>query len=94
MARKKESQTVADLKKYVESKKAILGTQRTMKQLKAGALAKVFVSANIPQEVKEDIAHYSKLYNVELVELDKPNTDVGVMCKKQFPISVLSVLKE
>ena len=54
-------------------------------------LKKVFVSSNCKGEVKKRIKHYCEVGNVELVEMKEANDEIGVICKKPFPISVVSV---
>jgi len=82
-----------DLKKILKSKKIIIGTEKSVKELKRGKLEKIFTSANCPKDVKKDIDHYSKLSDVELVLLEQENDELGVLCKKPFPISVLGLAK-
>lgn len=96
MAKRKKdiSAEVAEIKKLLEKEKVIIGTKETIKQLKLGKIAKVFLSSNTPKEVKEDIEYYSKLGKVEVVKLEQLNVDLGTVCRKPFPISVLSVSRE
>mgnify|MGYP001602334314 CR=1 FL=1 len=82
-----------EITKLVKAKKAVVGTQLTLKFLKEGKLSKVYLSANAPLEVKDDIKTYAAISGVEIVELDVPNDELGVICKKPFPISVLGALK-
>jgi large subunit ribosomal protein L30e len=82
-----------DLKKYLKSEKLVLGTQRVLKNLKTSKLQKVFVSANCPSNVLEDLHKYSKVSKTELVKLDVPNNELGVLCKKPFAVSVIGLLK-
>ena len=84
---------VAELKKLLGTDKLIIGTERTIKLLKTGKLAKVFVSYNVAKQVKEDIEYYSGLSKTEIVETGKSNEELGVICKKPFTISVLGVAK-
>lgn len=67
----------------------IIGTDRTLKNLKTGKLKKVLIANNCKEEIKKDLEYYAKLANVELINLDIPNDEVGLACKKQFSISVL-----
>jgi len=78
-----------DLKKALKEGKLILGTERTMKLIRSGKAHKVFLANNCDKEVKEDIMHYGKLTKVEIKELDLPNEEIGMICKKPFAISVL-----
>ncbi len=83
----------ADIKKILKSKKLVIGTEKTLKNLKRGKASKVYETANSPERIKEDIKQYAKLSKAELIELDVPNDELGVICKKPFSISVLSVAK-
>jgi large subunit ribosomal protein L30e len=83
----------ADIKKMLKSKKLVIGTEKTLKNLKKGNTSKVYLTANCPKSIKDDIKNYAKLNKAELVELNLPNDELGVICKKPFSISVLSVAK-
>ena len=94
MARKVEvGKEVTEIKKALEAGKVIIGTDRTLKYLKLGKLKKVFMSTNCPKRVKDDIEHYGKMAKVDVVSLEQPNDELGVICKKQYSISVLSLPK-
>jgi len=81
-----------DLKEAVKDKKGlVIGTQRTLKRLKMGEIKKVYVSSNCPKDVLDDLEHYSKIYNIPLVKLKENNEELGIICKKPFHISVLSL---
>lgn len=85
--------SIADIKKLVGDKKLVVGTEVAMKSLKQGKVKKVFVSSNCPNNIKEDIMHYAKVFGSEVEVLDVSNEDLGVACKKPFSVSVLSLLK-
>jgi len=74
-----------------EGKGLIFGTHRTLKKLKMGEIKKVYVSSNCPEEVLGDLEHYSKIHNIPLVKLKENNEELGIICKKSFHISVLSL---
>jgi len=93
MAKEKVDKTIKEIRALIESKKAVVGTQETIKNLKLGKVAKVYLTANCPDKLKEDVNYYSKLSKAEVVQLNYPNDELGVVCKKPFSISMLSVLK-
>ena len=78
-----------ELKKLLKEGKAIIGTNRVMKNLKLGRLKEIYVASNCPHDTLDDIKHYSKLYNVKVNELKENNEELGTICKKPFSISVL-----
>lgn len=91
MAVKEMDANISELKKLLKTDKIILGTDRTLKLLKLGSADRVFLSSNCPEEVKKDIEYYAKLSNVPLIHLKQPNDELGILCKKPYPVSVLSV---
>lgn len=82
-----------EIKKFLGSDKILLGTEQTMKALKKGTLAKVFLSKNVPPKVKEDIMHYKELADFSVEELKLSNEELGTLCRKSFPVSVIGLLK-
>ena len=84
---------IDDLKSLLKTKKLIIGTGKTIKNLKLGKLSKVYVSSNCPKNIKEDIHYYCGLSGTDFVQLEETNEDIGIICKKPFFISVASVIK-
>ena len=86
--------TLGDVRTLHEKKRLIIGQERTIKALKSGMIAKVILASNAPKETKADMVYYSALSGIEVVELDKPNEELGATCRKPLPISVIGVRKE
>jgi large subunit ribosomal protein L30e len=84
---------IDDIKKLLKSKNLILGTERTLKNLRIGKLSKVYCSSNCPGQLKADLKYYGELSNTPIIELEQTNEEIGILCKKPFFISVLSVAK-
>lgn len=82
-----------DIRKLLGSEKLIMGAERTIKALRAGTLAKVYLANNVEEETLDDIEQFSNIAGVEIIETGMPNDELGVLCKKPFSISVLGVLK-
>ena len=83
----------AEIKKMLKSGSVVVGTEKTMKNLKLGRVQKVLVSSNCPSSVEKDINYYSGLTGAEVHKLEYPNDELSVICKKPFSISVLAFLK-
>ena len=81
-----------EIKKNLKTKKLVIGTDRSIKNLKLKKLSRVFVSSNTPEELVGDIEHYAKLSGTEVVKLDVPNDELGVQCKKPYSISIIGLL--
>lgn len=85
--------TSAELKKLLKEKKMLIGTERTIKNLKLGKVDKVIITSNCPEKVQKDIKYYADLGKAAILKIRCPNEELGIICKKPFAISVLSTLK-
>ena len=85
--------TSAEIKKILKSGSIIIGTERTIKNLKLGRVQKVLITSNCPLRVEKYISYYAGLSGAEIYKLDYPNDELSVICKKPFSISVLALLK-
>ena len=94
MAKKKEvSEEIKLLKSKVQENKAVIGFETVLKQLKKGKLSQIFLANNCPEKTRGDISHYAKLIDVPLVNLGINNEELGVLCKKNFFISVMGIVE-
>jgi len=80
---------IEKIRALLKDGKLIIGTEKTIKMLRHNKLVKIFLSANCRDVA--DIMHYSELNKTEVVKLKYPNTELGVICKKPFSVSVLGV---
>ena len=93
MAEKAVDKNIVELRKLLKGKGLIIGSERTLKNLRLGKISRVYISSNCALETKDSIEHYSKLSKAEVIKLKYPNDELGILCKKPFSISVLSVMK-
>jgi ribosomal protein L30E len=94
MAKAKTTDVNEEIKKLIATPKVIVGTQRTLKSVRAGKIAKIFLAKNVKETIKSDIESYAKVQgNIEIVTLELGNDELGTMCKKPFAISVLGELR-
>ena len=85
--------TSTEIKKLLKAKSLVIGTENTLKNLKLGRIGRVILSSNCPDKVAEDLGYYAGLSKAETIRVPYPNEELGVICKKPFSISVLSILK-
>ena len=88
-----ERDELNEIKKLLKEGRLNVGTSSTLKKLKQNELEKIWLSSNVPGSVRDDIVNYSNLNNVKVAELGIPNDELGVLCKKQFSVSVASLAK-
>jgi len=86
-------EAISEIKKLLEGGKLVIGSERTLKNLKAGKTGKIFLCTNPDANLKSDLEHYTKVSGVEIVQLDVPNDELGALCKKPYAIQVLSTQK-
>ncbi|RME55351.1 hypothetical protein D6777_00825 [Candidatus Woesearchaeota archaeon] len=79
-----------ELKSAIKEQKLTYGTRETLKKLKNSEAKVVFLASNAPQDVVETVLHYASLSDVKVIELDIPDEEVGILCKRRHPVAVLS----
>lgn len=82
---------MTDVKAVVAKEKGIVfGTEKTLKNIKAGKTKKVLIASDCLSDTKETLMRYAKIARAEVEQLKIPSEEIGMICKKPFPISVLS----
>lgn len=82
---------MTDLKDAIKNKNLTVGTDITLKKLRNGEVKTIYLARNCPKETKETIQHYAKLSNVQVIDLDIDNDELGIRAKKPYSISVLAI---
>ncbi len=92
MAKKIEDPLGAELKKLMTAKRVIIGTERTIKHAQQNKLARVIVTKNCPLAVRKQL---QTACGTTLVceEIERLNSELGMLCKKPFAISVLGITR-
>ncbi len=89
--KERENPLTVAVRLTVESGKVEFGARRGLvSSLKAKA--KLFIVAkNTPKDVKEKVIRYAELSKVPLIEFPGSSMELGSVCGRPFPVSVLSV---
>lgn len=82
-----------DIKKLMKEKKVFIGTDQTLRNLKLGKVSKVLLASNCAEEAVEAVERYANMSGVPVEKLNIPNDELGIICRKHFFISVMSVKK-
>ncbi len=64
---------IEEIRKLLKTKKLIIGTEKTLKNIRNGKVATVFLSSNCPSAILEDVEHYKKLGGFKVVKLKYQN---------------------
>ena len=80
-----------EIRKLLGTDKLLIGTERTIKELRNGTLSKVILADNCPVDERVEIERLAELAGtaVELSGVD--NEELGVLCRKPFRIAVLGI---
>ncbi|MCQ8898483.1 MAG: 50S ribosomal protein L30e [Hadesarchaea archaeon] len=81
-----------EIRKAVESGKVVLGTDRSLKLLRAGKVKMVLLASNCPEEVRREVEHLSRLFGVPLLRYSGSSWELGEAAGKPFAVNVFSVL--
>ena len=82
--------SLAELKKVLTKGKVTIGSKETLRKLKMGEVKQVFLASNCSKQVKEDIEHFKSIADVKIIELAEPSDELMLVCKKNFPVAVVS----
>ncbi len=90
MAKRKEiDDEIKNLKTKVQDGKAVIGTQEVLHALKNKTIGTVYIAKNCPAKARDDLMYYANLAGITCIELEYTNEELGILCKKNFFISVL-----
>ncbi len=84
---------IEEIRKGLKEKKLVIGANTVMRNLRAGKLKKIFLASNPPKTAEEDIVHYAKIAECPVAKLAIANDELGIICKKQFLVAVVGMLK-
>ena len=82
-----------EIRKNLTTKKLVIGTDETLKNIRKGLIIRVYVASNCSEEAMKDLNKYSKMSGFEIFDTKLPNDELGAVCKKPFNIALLGVLK-
>ncbi len=82
-----------EIRNILEKGKGIIGSKVIIKKLNQKLISKIFIAKNCKEEIKNDIEKLARISEVEVVNLDIKNEELGILCRKPFNISVVGALK-
>ncbi|MBN2477978.1 50S ribosomal protein L30e [Candidatus Micrarchaeota archaeon] len=92
--KEKESPVVKQIRLVVESGKVSFGFNKGVKSILLGKPKMVVLASESPKLVKDDVSIYSKTSKVPLFEFEGSTMELGSICGKPYPVSVLCIFEE
>ena len=83
--------SLEELRSALKTEKITLGSKEVLRQIQQGTAKKIFLAATCAPETRSAIKKYAALKNIAVVELSVPASEIALLCKKNYPIAVLSL---
>jgi len=80
-----------EIQKALKENNIIIGYRRSIKYIKTQKPRLVVIANNIPDNMRKEIEHNSKISGANLEMFNGSSVDLGVFCGKPFPISVIVI---
>ncbi|MFC2162931.1 ribosomal L7Ae/L30e/S12e/Gadd45 family protein [Candidatus Altiarchaeota archaeon] len=81
-----------EVKEAIKQDKAVIGYQKTIKQLFSSKPKTIVLASDCPQDKRESIKYYSRLSDVAVQEISENSLELGSFCGKPFKVSVTGLL--
>ncbi|MBU2100747.1 50S ribosomal protein L30e [Candidatus Micrarchaeota archaeon] len=83
-----------EIRRAVDTGKVNFGEKTAEKNILKGNGELVIISSSAKKDIKERLEHYAKLSEIPFYEFPGTSTDLGSVCGKPFPVSVMTVLSK
>jgi large subunit ribosomal protein L30e len=80
-----------NVQEAIKSKKIIIGYKKSVKFIKLNSPKIIVIAKNIPEKMRGEIEHSSKISDVKVEIFDGTSKELGILCGKEFPISTLVI---
>ncbi|OYT54224.1 MAG: 50S ribosomal protein L30e [Candidatus Altiarchaeales archaeon ex4484_2] len=82
----------SEIKGVVKKGRVVYGSRSVVSGLLNDNPKLIIISSNCPSENREEIIYYSKLSNTPYESVDIDSIELGSICGKPFPVSVMGVI--
>ncbi|MCE4617214.1 MAG: 50S ribosomal protein L30e [Desulfurococcales archaeon] len=82
------------LKDLLKSGKYTMGSKESIEALKLGKAKLLIIASNAPPKYRDSALYYAKLSKIPVYTYKGTTMELGALCGKPFPVSMISVLDE
>ncbi|MCE5215380.1 MAG: 50S ribosomal protein L30e [Methanobacterium sp.] len=75
----------------VDTGNVTLGSVKSIQGLKLGKGKLVILAQNCPDDIREDVLHYSKLSEIPVYDYKGTSVELGSVCGKPFTVATLTI---
>ena len=76
----------------VDTGKVLLGKNESFRSINTGKSKLIILAGNAPIDVRVGVKKRAKLSNISVYEYEGTSIELGSLCGKPYPISVMSIL--
>jgi large subunit ribosomal protein L30e len=69
----------------------ILGYRESIKFIKLNKAKVVVIANNLPEKIAREVEHNAKIAGIKFEVFNKGSKELGVLCGKPYPVSVLVI---
>lgn len=80
-----------DIQSAIKSKNAIVGYNGSINYIKTNTPKMIIVANNLPQSMKQELEHNSKVSKAKFEIFEGTSRELGVVCGKPFPVTTIII---
>jgi large subunit ribosomal protein L30e len=80
-----------ELRMVINTGRVHLGSKVAVREIRRGRARMAIISANCPVGIRETIETHGKLSEIPIINHQKDSIDLGMLCGKPFPVSVIVI---
>jgi len=82
------------LKDLLKTGKYTMGSRESVEAVKLGKAKLLIIASNAPPKYRESALYYAKLSKIPVYTYRGTTMELGALCGKPFPVSMIAVLDE
>lgn len=76
----------------VDTGEVVFGKNESINSINRGASKMVIIAGNVPQDIKVGVLKRARLAEVGAYEYEGTSMELGSVCGKPYPISIMSII--
>ncbi len=85
--------STAEIKQLMKTKEILMGSERIVKMMRKNQISTVWLSSNANPRTREELKGYAASTGATVLTLDMNSDDLGILCKRQHPVSIVAKVK-
>ena len=82
---------IESIQNAIKTNQVAMGYKESIRLVKSQTPKMIVVAKNLPENRQKEIEHNAKLGNVKLEIFEGSSKELGIVCGKPFPVSVIAI---